>query len=222
MFGMRSRIEELLEAGWSRQAIARELGIDPSTVTREARILGFPDVVHRSSPFDWEAIQRYYDEGHTIDECKAKFGFSYGAWDKAAVRGEIRSRPRSERQLSHATRDRVEQLIARGYTQNQIAAELDISKSTVAYHCRRSGLRADPRFARRYDWSEVQRAIDAGGTLPERLHPAVWILRRDLGPSGPTRGRTPKTSCDANRRTARQLGGRGNEGTSNVAFWRPA
>ena len=160
---MRERVRELLEAGWSRQAIARDLGVDASTVTRQARILGFADVSPRNSPVDWAAVQAHYDDGHTIDECKARFGFSYGAWDKAATRGEIRTRPRAQRQLSHATRDRVEQLIARGFTQNQVAERLGLSKSTVAYHCRKLGRRADPRFARRYDWAEVQRAIDEEG-----------------------------------------------------------
>lgn len=160
---MRERVRELLEAGWSRRAIAAELGVDPSTVTRHARALGFADVVHRPSHFDWSAIQEYYDAGHTIGQCREKFGFSYGAWDKAVMRGDIVARPRSERQLSHMTRDRVEQLLARGLSQSEIARELCLSKSTVNYHCRKLGMRADPRFARRYDWEDVQRAIDDEG-----------------------------------------------------------
>jgi DNA-binding CsgD family transcriptional regulator len=116
--------------------------------------------VPRESPFDWKAIQEYYDEGHTIEECKERFGVSYGAWDKAAVRGDIVTRPRSERQLAHETRDQVEALLANGLAQAEIARKLGLTKSTVAFHCRKLGRRADPRFARRYEWSEVQRAID--------------------------------------------------------------
>jgi transcriptional regulator with XRE-family HTH domain len=153
-------MRQLLEAGVTRRAIARELGVSPSTVTRVARLLDFPDLAPRPSTIDWAAVQRYYDEGHTIDECKAIFGFSYGAWDKAATRGDIVSRARSERQLSWGTRDEVEHLLAEGLTQAQIRRRLGISKSTVAYHVRRLGIRADPRFARRHDWTEVQRAID--------------------------------------------------------------
>ena len=104
---MKRRVGELLEAGWSRQRFARELGIDPSTVTRHARLLGHSDVVPRQSLFNWKAIQEYYDQGHTIDECKERFWVSYGAWDKAAVRGDSITRLRSKRQLSHETRDRV-------------------------------------------------------------------------------------------------------------------
>jgi DNA-binding CsgD family transcriptional regulator len=160
---MRERVRELLETGMSRSAIARELGIDPSTVTRHARALGIPDVGRRPSLFDWPAIQEYYDEGHTIGECRARFGVSYGAWDKAVMRGDLVPRARSERQLSHLTRDRVEQLLARGASQADVARELGLSNSTVSYHCRKLGRRADARFARRYDWAEVQRAIDEEG-----------------------------------------------------------
>jgi len=160
---MRDRVKELLAAGWSRRAIAKEVGIDPSTVTRHARALGIQDGVRRRSLFDWAAIQEHYDAGHTIDECRERFGFSYGAWDKAVMRGDIAPRPRSERQLSHMTRDRVERLRARGASQAEIARALGISKSTVAYHFRQLGVRADPRFALRYDWNDVQRAIDEEG-----------------------------------------------------------
>ncbi len=160
---MRGRVRSLLKAGWTRRAIAQELGVDPSTVTRHARSLGFPDAARHSSEFDWVEIQRYYDAGHTIGECRERFGCSYGAWDKASMRGDINVRPRSERQLSHETRDKVEKLLARGASQSAIVKELGMSKSTVAYHCRRLGIRADARFARRYAWTDVQRAIDAEG-----------------------------------------------------------
>ena len=61
------------------------------------------------------------------------------------------------------TRDRVEQLLARGTSQADVARELCLSKSTVSYHCRKLGMRADQRFARRYEWVEVQQAIDEEG-----------------------------------------------------------
>jgi hypothetical protein len=40
-------------------------------------------------------------------------------------------------------------------------------KSTVCYHARRLGLAANPRFARRYDWREVQRYYDEGHSIRE-------------------------------------------------------
>lgn len=159
----KARIRELLDAGWLRRAIAEEVGVSPSTVTRWARLLGFPDKAPRASHSDWDAIRAYYDAGHTIDECRARFGFTYGAWDKAATRGDVVARARSHRELSHMTRDEVENLLSLGLTQAEISRELGLTKSTVAYHARSLGVRADPRFARRHDWEEVQRAIDEEG-----------------------------------------------------------
>ncbi|MEO7200978.1 MAG: HNH endonuclease signature motif containing protein [Candidatus Tumulicola sp.] len=44
--------------------------------------------------YDWAAVQEYYNQGNTYDECIRKFGFSRGAWQKALVRGEIATRIR--------------------------------------------------------------------------------------------------------------------------------
>jgi 5-methylcytosine-specific restriction endonuclease McrA len=60
------------------------------------------------------------------------------------------------------TRRLVGELRAEGLSYSQIAARLDVQKSVVAYHARRLGVQADDRFARRYDWAEIQRAYDAG------------------------------------------------------------
>lgn len=155
------RIAQLLRAGRKRIEIAAELGVSPTTITRWARILGFPDARSARSPIDWAAVQAHYDRGHSITECREHFGFSLSAWDKAVSRGEIEPRPRRERGLS--TRDEVEALLASGHNQAQIARELGLRKSTVAYHMRKLGRRADPRFARRHDWAAVQRAIDEEG-----------------------------------------------------------
>lgn len=77
-----------------------------------------------------------------------------------------------------------------GFTQAEIAVELGIGKSTVAYHFRGLGSEPDPRFARRYDWPEVQRAYDAGlsyGECAERFgfNSATWyqaVARGDIHP----------------------------------------
>ena len=37
----------------------------------------------------------------------------------------------------------------------------------VAYHARRLGVEADDRFARRYDWAEIQRVYDSGLSVRE-------------------------------------------------------
>jgi len=40
--------------------------------------------------YDWNAIQRCYDEGRGMHDCIAKFGFNIGSWYKAAERGDLK------------------------------------------------------------------------------------------------------------------------------------
>jgi predicted transcriptional regulator len=60
------------------------------------------------------------------------------------------------------TRDAVARLRRAGHRQAEIARELGLTKATVAYHFRTAGSPPDARFARRYDWLEIQRAYDGG------------------------------------------------------------
>lgn len=108
---------------------------------------------------DWEAVSAYYAVGHTRSECRARFGFSNDAWARAVDRGEIVPRARAEPRPSEK-RAAVATLRAQGLSYVEIARRLGLTKSTVAYHARRACLPADERFAKRYDWSVVQRAID--------------------------------------------------------------
>ena len=41
------------------------------------------------SPFPWEDIQEYHNDGHTRLECISRFGFSPFAWSAAVRRGAI-------------------------------------------------------------------------------------------------------------------------------------
>jgi 5-methylcytosine-specific restriction endonuclease McrA len=42
--------------------------------------------------YDWAAIQRYYDEGHSYSECRIEFGFYPRSWEDAVRRGAIKTR----------------------------------------------------------------------------------------------------------------------------------
>ena len=44
--------------------------------------------------YDWNAVQRYYDAGHTYRECLEHFGFSAWAWTDAVRRGALKARAR--------------------------------------------------------------------------------------------------------------------------------
>ena len=68
---------------------------------------------------------------------------------------------------SIVTRERVRELLGRGMTGAEIAAELNLSKSTVSYHRRRLGYEIDARCNRRYDWSEFQAFYDKGRSITE-------------------------------------------------------
>jgi hypothetical protein len=120
-----------------------------------------------SGDLDWAAIRDYYAVGHTVAECQARFGFSKGAWHRAVERGDVVPRPKWSGRRAGEKRARVGQLRMEGKTYTEIARDLGLTKSTVAYHARRLGLPVDDRFARRYDWGVVQAAVEEGLSLRE-------------------------------------------------------
>ena len=84
-------VASLLDRGLSMSAVARELGISQSTVSYHARRLGIAPVESARRPSDWEAVQRAYDAGLSVAECRALFGFSPASWHAAARRDVDRS-----------------------------------------------------------------------------------------------------------------------------------
>jgi DNA-binding transcriptional ArsR family regulator len=112
-------------------------------------------------------VQRYHDNGHSIDACRQRFGFSRGAWDSAVSRGDLVPRPRVAVARAAVRRDRVGELRAQGLSAAEIARRLGISPPTVSYHLRALGEVADARCARRYDWAAIGRAYDGGLSAAE-------------------------------------------------------
>jgi DNA-binding transcriptional ArsR family regulator len=89
----RERVRRLLEAGRTRSEIAETLGLARSTVTYHAVRLG-RDIDHRCARrYDWDAIRRFYDAGHSVAECQSRFGFNKQTWHAAIQRGLITPRP---------------------------------------------------------------------------------------------------------------------------------
>jgi transposase len=89
----RALVSQLLGQGVSRGAIAVALGISKSTVSYHARRLGHAVDERGARRYDWTVVQSYYDEGHSVRECIARFGFSRQTWHAAVERGAITSRP---------------------------------------------------------------------------------------------------------------------------------
>jgi hypothetical protein len=85
----------LLEEGKGVKEIARILGISQGTVGYHKRRLRYPLDERFTRRYDWDAIQTYYDAGHSKRECEKRFGFSAWAWHYAAKRGAITPRPRA-------------------------------------------------------------------------------------------------------------------------------
>jgi Bacterial regulatory proteins, luxR family/HNH endonuclease len=87
-------VRALLEKGMSGAAIARELGISKSTVSYHKRRLGKPVDTRCNRRYDWDAVQRFYDSGHSITECQEHFGFARKTFMDAAARGAVTTRSR--------------------------------------------------------------------------------------------------------------------------------
>jgi DNA-binding CsgD family transcriptional regulator len=89
----RRQVATLLAEDVPRAEIARRLGISKATVSYHARRLGERIDARCARRYDWEAVQRYYDEGHSVRDCIEAFGFSAASWFDAVNRGALVARP---------------------------------------------------------------------------------------------------------------------------------
>jgi DNA-binding CsgD family transcriptional regulator len=157
---VRDEIERLLAAGVSRAEIADRLGVSASTVSRRALRSGFGRQV-RPTRYDWAAIRAYHEAGHSLAECRRRFGFSNGACDAAISRGDIVPRP-APAVFAARRREEVRVLYEAGVSAAEIARRLGVTAPTVSHHLRKLGVPAERRFARRYDWPAIRAAYDSG------------------------------------------------------------
>jgi transposase len=89
-----THVVELLEQGASKAEVARRLGITKSSVSRHSARAGLALDERCGRRYDWKAVQAFYDEGHSIAACAAKFGFSRSTFNAARRRGDLLTRPR--------------------------------------------------------------------------------------------------------------------------------
>jgi 5-methylcytosine-specific restriction endonuclease McrA len=113
----------------TQAAIARSLGVTKGTVAYHARRVLEPDARFRRR-YDWQTVQAYYDEGHSVNECVGHFGFSKATWHKAKNRGDIRTRPHGMP---------IEQLLAAPRNRNHLKKRL-VSLGLLSRRCQACGL----------------------------------------------------------------------------------
>jgi predicted transcriptional regulator len=106
----REHVQALLERGYTRARIAETLGLARSTVTYHAGRLGMDIDSRCGRRYDWETIRGFYEQGHCVADCQARFGFSKKAWHDAISRGMITPRP---------ARMPLEQLLVAGPRRNR-------------------------------------------------------------------------------------------------------
>jgi hypothetical protein len=83
----------MLRKGHNRAYIASRLGLARSSVTYHAHCLGESIDVRCARRYDWETIRAYYGEGHSVADCRSRFGFNKQTWHAAVLRGLIVPRP---------------------------------------------------------------------------------------------------------------------------------
>jgi DNA-binding CsgD family transcriptional regulator len=89
----REAVAELLDSGLTRAGVARALGLSKATVSYHARRLDLSIDSRCARRYDWDAVQRYYDAGHSVRDCIQAFGFSSASWFDAVKRGVVAARP---------------------------------------------------------------------------------------------------------------------------------
>jgi transposase-like protein len=89
----RTAVAAMLREGLPQAAIARRLGLTPATVSHHARALGITTRSECARRYDWSEVQRYYDEGHSVADCRRHFGMANRTFTDAVRRGAIITRP---------------------------------------------------------------------------------------------------------------------------------
>ena len=64
-------------------------------------------------------------------------------------------------------RAEVRVLLMQGWSVTEIARRLGVSAPTICYHARKLGVEPSDKYAKRYDWAEVQRYYDSGKSITD-------------------------------------------------------
>ena len=91
--------------------------------------------------YDWNEVQRYYDEGHGRNACAERFGFSLIAWYKAIRRGRLRAELQRQRTIDWAA---VQQFYDEGHTYRECKMRFQFAAESWAKALRRGALKTRP------------------------------------------------------------------------------
>lgn len=83
------KIKEMLLAGKNYPEISRKLEVAVSTIAYHARAIGKQKYQLIRQQHDWQQIQLFYDEGHSINEIKSSFHIDSETLRGARERGEL-------------------------------------------------------------------------------------------------------------------------------------
>jgi HNH endonuclease len=81
----------LLEKQLTVSEAARELAVSVPTICHYARQLGIAPTPPKR--YDWDEVQRYYDQGHSVAECRRRFGMANRSITDAVTNGKLATRP---------------------------------------------------------------------------------------------------------------------------------
>jgi hypothetical protein len=127
--------------------------------------------------YDWTAILRYHLEGHTLGECREKFGYAVDAWYKAIARGVIKAPPP---QNSGGTRRydwaEVQRYYDEGHSYRECRIRFGFAAESWHKAVRRGAIRTrDPRWPidrvlrEAKNRTHIKKQIACGRTLGEPL-----------------------------------------------------
>lgn len=116
----RVEVERLLNEDMTQAEIARSLGLTMAAISHHARALGVPGKDKCRRRYDWAAVQRCHDMGHSTRECMARFGFTSQTWHEARRRGELRTRPAAAPISTYLVKGRR---VARSHLKGRLLAE---------------------------------------------------------------------------------------------------
>jgi 5-methylcytosine-specific restriction endonuclease McrA len=86
---MKQQIQELLLQGKTYSEIVKQVGCAKSSIAYHAKKLGLQKSTYKVITYDWNEVQRIYEELKSPTQVVKHFGMSKGSFHKALKRGDL-------------------------------------------------------------------------------------------------------------------------------------